>query len=69
MIQFPGVRPREPAALKARWSKIPKLAISVYPWRDEPEVHTITNMNTHANVKRTCIVRIHAHLLKVLFSP
>ncbi|XP_058249959.1 MAM and LDL-receptor class A domain-containing protein 1 [Hemibagrus wyckioides] len=35
--QFPDVRPRESAAFKARWSKFPKLAISVYPWRDEPE--------------------------------
>ncbi|XP_026792984.3 MAM and LDL-receptor class A domain-containing protein 1 [Pangasianodon hypophthalmus] len=35
--QFPGVRHRESAVVKARWSKFPKLAISVYPWRDEPE--------------------------------
>lgn len=47
MIQFAGARPRESAAFKARWSKFPKMAISVYPWRDEPEVHTIPNMNTH----------------------
>ncbi|KAK3546298.1 hypothetical protein QTP70_025705 [Hemibagrus guttatus] len=45
--QFPDVRPRESVAFKARWSKFPKLAISVYPWTDEPQVHTITHMNTH----------------------
>ncbi|KAM9501604.1 MAM and LDL-receptor class A domain-containing protein 1 [Clarias gariepinus] len=36
--QLPDVRPRESTVFRVKWSKFHKLAISVYPWRDEPEV-------------------------------
>ncbi|KAF5889485.1 MAM and LDL-receptor class A domain-containing protein 1, partial [Clarias magur] len=35
--QLPDVRSRASTGFRVKWSKFHKLAISVYPWRDEPQ--------------------------------